>query len=62
MFDYFFSRERPESFKVNEVIDGCQEALKMMPLGSRWMIYTPYELGYETRTVGKIKPYSTLIL
>ncbi|BEG99436.1 FKBP-type peptidyl-prolyl cis-trans isomerase [Bacteroides sedimenti] len=60
-FDNSFSRKRPVEFRVNEVIDGWQEALKIMPLGSRWMIYIPYELGYGTRSMGKIKAYSTLI-
>ena len=34
VFDDSFSRKRPESFRVNEVIDGWQEALKVIPLGS----------------------------
>ncbi|WP_321435754.1 FKBP-type peptidyl-prolyl cis-trans isomerase [uncultured Bacteroides sp.] len=61
VFDDSFSRKRPESFRVNEVITGWQEALQAMPLGSRWIIYIPYMLGYGTRAAGKIKPYSTLI-
>ncbi len=61
VFDDSFSRKRPESFRVNEVIDGWQEALKLTPLGSRWMIYIPHELGYRIRAAGKTKPYSTLI-
>ena len=60
-FDNSFSRKRPETFRVNEVIEGWQEALKSMSVGSRWMIYIPYELGYGTRTCGNIPAYSTLI-
>lgn len=60
-FDNSFSRKRPEVFKVNEVIQGWQDALMAMPLGSRWMVYIPYELGYGTRACGNIKAYSTLI-
>ena len=60
-FDNSFARKRPEIFKVNEVIDGWQEALKAMPDGSRWMIYIPYQLGYGTRASGNIPAYSTLI-
>lgn len=60
-FDNSFSRKRPETFRVNEVIKGWQEALKVMPVGSRWMIYIPYELGYGTRVCGDIPAYSTLI-
>lgn len=60
-FDNSFSRKHPETFRVNEVIEGWQEALKAMPTGSRWMIYIPYELGYGTRACGDIPAYSTLI-
>lgn len=60
-FDNSFKRKRPETFRVDEVIEGWQEALTEMPCGSRWMIYIPYELGYGTRACGNIKAYSTLI-
>nr|WP_320059789.1 FKBP-type peptidyl-prolyl cis-trans isomerase [uncultured Bacteroides sp.] len=60
-FDNSFKRKQPETFKVKEVIEGWQNALMAMPLGSRWMIYIPYELGYGTRACGNIKAYSTLI-
>lgn len=61
VFDDSFARKRPEVFRVNEVIDGWQEALKVMPDGSRWMVYIPYEQGYGTRACGNIPAYSTLI-
>jgi len=32
-----------------------------MPVGSKWELYVPYELGYGSREAGKIKPFSTLI-
>lgn len=35
VFDDSFARKRPEVFRVKEVIDGWQEALKAMPDGSR---------------------------
>lgn len=60
-FDSSFTRKRPEVFRVKEVIDGWQEALKAMSVGSRWMVYIPYELGYGTRACGNIPAYSTLI-
>lgn len=61
VFDDSFARKHPEVFRVKEVIDGWQEALKVMPAGSRWMVYIPYELGYGTRACGNIPAYSTLI-
>ncbi|MFA6831934.1 MAG: FKBP-type peptidyl-prolyl cis-trans isomerase [Bacteroidaceae bacterium] len=61
VFDDSWSRKKPESFRVSDVITGWQEALKEMPNGSRWMIYIPWELGYGKRGSAPIKAYSTLI-
>jgi FKBP-type peptidyl-prolyl cis-trans isomerase FklB len=33
----------------------------MMPVGSKWQLFIPYELAYGERNAGQIKPYSTLI-
>jgi FKBP-type peptidyl-prolyl cis-trans isomerase FklB len=33
----------------------------MMPVGSKWTLYIPYELAYGERETGQIKPYSALI-
>ena len=34
----------------------------MMPVGSKWELYIPYELAYGERGAGQdIKPYSALI-
>ena len=46
---------------VSRVIPGWTEALKMMPVGSKWELYIPQELGYGAQEAGKIKPFSTLI-
>lgn len=44
------------------VIDGFREALTTMPVGSKWKLFIPSELGYgETRQSAKIGPNSTLI-
>ena len=32
-----------------------------MPVGSKWEVYIPQELGYGAREAGKIPPLSTLI-
>jgi FKBP-type peptidyl-prolyl cis-trans isomerase len=32
-----------------------------MPVGSKWEIYIPQELGYGSREAGKIPPFSALI-
>lgn len=51
----------PASFHVSHVIKGWTEALKMMPVGSKWTLYIPQELGYGSKEQQKIPPYSTLI-
>ena len=51
----------PATFQPNQVIRGWTEALTMMPVGSKWQLYIPQELGYGERQAGNIPPYSTLI-
>lgn len=51
----------PASFGVTQVIKGWTEALTMMPVGSKWQLYIPYELAYGDRNMGNIKPFSALI-
>ena len=53
--------DKPAEFKPSQVIKGWTEALTMMPVGSKWQLYIPYELAYGERATGNIKPYSTLI-
>lgn len=45
-----------------QVVPGFAEALKMMPVGSKWTIYIPAELGYgENSPSPAIPPNSVLI-
>lgn len=60
-FDSSYKRKEPATFKANQVIKGWTEALTMMPVGSKWIVYVPQELGYGARESGQIKPFSTLI-
>lgn len=61
VFDSSYNRKKPASFVCNQVIKGWTEALTHMPVGSKWEIYIPQELGYGAREAGKIKPFSALI-
>ena len=61
VFDSSYQRNKPISFACNQVIKGWTEALTMMPVGSKWEIYVPQELGYGDREQKKIPPFSTLI-
>ena len=60
-FDSSYKRKQPATFACNQVIKGWTEALTMMPVGSKWEVYIPQELGYGAREAGKIPPFSTLI-
>ena len=53
--------DKPAEFMPSQVIKGWTEALTMMPVGSKWELYIPYELAYGERNTGSIKPYSALI-
>jgi len=53
--------DKPASFRADQVIKGWTEALTMMPVGSKWQLFIPYELAYGERNAGQIKPFSALI-
>ena len=61
-FDSSYKRGQPAEFPVNGVIAGWTEALQLMPVGSKWKLYIPYELAYgENGAGGAIGPYQALI-
>lgn len=54
--------DKPVEFGVTDVIKGWTEALLLMPVGSKWQLYIPYDLAYGARGTGRdIKPYATLV-
>ena len=61
-FDSSFRTGKPATFKVSGVIAGWTEALKLMPVGSKWQLVIPPELAYGQRGAGRdIGPNSTLV-
>ena len=52
---------KPVSFELKGAISGWREALKLMPVGSKWQIVVPPQLAYGERSEGGIGPNSTLI-
>jgi len=62
VFDSSYKRNQPAVFPVNGVIKGWTEALQLMKVGSKWMLYVPSDLGYGDNGAGKeIMPGDTLI-
>ncbi|HUS86761.1 MAG TPA: FKBP-type peptidyl-prolyl cis-trans isomerase [Bacteroidales bacterium] len=61
-FDSSYDNGEPAKFPVQGVIAGWSEGLQLMPVGSKFMFYVPYELGYGAQGAGGvIEPYSALI-
>lgn len=62
VFDSSVERGEPIVFPVGGVIKGWQEALQLMPVGSKWQVYIPSPLAYGKRGAGEaIGPNSTLV-
>ncbi|MCE8004978.1 FKBP-type peptidyl-prolyl cis-trans isomerase [Billgrantia ethanolica] len=61
VFDSSLERGQPLSFRVDQVIEGWQEALQLMSVGDTWMLFIPPELGYGAQGQGPIGPNETLI-
>ena len=62
VFDSSAQTGKPAMFNVGGVIPGWQEALKLMPVGSKWQVFIPAQLAYGQRGAGRdIAPNSTLI-
>jgi FKBP-type peptidyl-prolyl cis-trans isomerase len=61
-FDSSYRRGVPATFVVSEVIPGWTEALQLMPVGSRWMLFVPPGLAYgDMGRPPVIGPNATLI-
>lgn len=61
-FDSSYSRGEPAKLKIDQVIEGWQQALPMMHVGSKWRIFVPPKLAYGERGAGSvIGPNETLI-
>lgn len=63
VFDSSVERGEPNVFGVTQVIKGWQEALQLMPVGSKWKVFIPQDIAYGQRGAGggEIPPYAALI-
>lgn len=55
-FDNSYKRGEPLEIPVTGVIQGWVEALQLMPVGSKWKLFIPSELGYGDRGAGRDIP------
>jgi FKBP-type peptidyl-prolyl cis-trans isomerase FklB len=60
-FDDSRKRGKPATLALGKVIEGWQQALPLMPAGSKWQIVVPPALGYGARGTRGIPPGSTLV-
>ncbi len=51
-FDNSYKRGEPISIPVTGVIQGWVQALQLMPVGSKWKLFIPSDLGYGDRGAG----------
>lgn len=62
VFDSSVKRGEPATFPVNGVIQGWQEALPLMPVGSKWKVFIPSDLAYGAQGAGNlIGPHTPLV-
>jgi len=60
-FDNSYKRGTPIEFAVTGVIRGWTEVLQLMPAGSKYKVYVPYQLGYGPSDYNGIPGGSLLI-
>jgi len=56
------SKNSLATFSVNGVIRGWKEALLLMPVGSKWMLYVPPDLAYGEVGSGNVIPPNALLI
>ena len=62
VFDSSYKRNEPATMSVGQVIPGFTEALKAMPVGSKWEVCIPQDKAYGERPAGEdIPAYSALV-
>jgi FKBP-type peptidyl-prolyl cis-trans isomerase FklB len=63
VFDSNMEKDGTLDVKMEQspVIQGWMEVLKLMPEGSKWEVYLPYNLAYGEHGSYRIEPFSALI-
>jgi FKBP-type peptidyl-prolyl cis-trans isomerase FklB len=60
-FDNSYTRGTPAEFAITGVIRGWTEVLQLMPVGSKYKVYVPHDLGYGSGDYNGIPGGSLLI-
>ena len=61
-FDSTYKSGHPVTLEMTRLIPGWREALKLMPVGSKWRLVVPPDLAYGSRGSGaEIGPNATLV-
>ncbi len=60
VFDSSVDRGQPATYNVNGFVQGWQEALQLMKVGSKWKLFVPPALGYGDRANGKVPANSVM--
>jgi FKBP-type peptidyl-prolyl cis-trans isomerase FklB len=60
-FDSSIERGEPAEFGVTQVIQGWQEILQIMPVGSKWKVFIPASLAYGPQGPPSIGPNQVLV-
>jgi FKBP-type peptidyl-prolyl cis-trans isomerase len=61
-FDNSYKRGTPLTIPVSGVIRGWTEALELMPVGSKWKLFIPSDLGYGDRVAGGAIPGGSALI
>lgn len=61
IFESSFEMGRPVDLNISNLIQGWREGLKLMSVGSKWVLYIPAELAYGEKGGVNIPANSTLI-
>jgi FKBP-type peptidyl-prolyl cis-trans isomerase len=61
-FDSSRDRGEPTQFRLNQVIRGWTEGVQLMPVGSKYKFYIPYQLAYGEQGAGADIPGGSLLI